>query len=330
MEQVKVIERMISLVALSPEECLALVKLLIAKWKIKQEDCFVSEPKRRGRKPKVVSETDEVKEPKRRGRKPKVVSETDEVKEPKRRGRKPKAVSETDEVKEPKRRGRKPKVVSETDEVKEPKRRGRKTKAVSETDEVIEIPKTLNPDDEVLIEAAKRYRDGRKLLEDGEVIVPVTNSKKNKVFMHYSDYPELKKQTLGPKQEFELLYKWKGKLLLSHYILTEVMPIGIYVPYKSKMFGKYIGFVIYLYDEKVIQVGNEAINDAETMELVDGENWNVMDSLQWCTVKQVSERLNRLLSKVGGDVLGRTYQTRTPNSATVTGIGNIRYTVNVK
>ena len=55
-----------------------------------------------------------------------------------------------------------------------------------------------------------------------------------------------------------------------------------------------------------------------------------MDSLQWCTVKQVSERLNRLLSKVGGDVLGRTYQTRTPNSATVTGIGNIRYTVNVK
>ena len=60
MEQVKVIERMISLVALSPEECLALVKLLIAKWKIKQEDCFVSEPKRRGRKPKVVSEADEV------------------------------------------------------------------------------------------------------------------------------------------------------------------------------------------------------------------------------------------------------------------------------
>ena len=302
MEQVKVIEKMISLVALSPEEQLALVKLLIAKWKLKQEDCFAEKAKRRERKPKVVSETDEVKELKRRGRK------------------------------EPKHLARKPKVVSETDEVKEPKRRGRpkKNKAVDGIVDEAKIPKTLNYADEALIEASKNCRDGRKLLEDDEPVVIKTNSKRNKAFLYYSDYPELKKQILGPKQEFALLYKWKSKLLLSHYILTEMMPMGVYVPYKSKMFGKYLGFVIYLYDEKVMQNVNKAIGDAKSWSLVDDENWGVMDSLQWCTIRPMLAQINRLLSKVGGDGFRGSYQTVSPNSTLSSGVGKIRYTVNVK
>lgn len=56
----------------------------------------IIEKKKRGRKPKVKTDTPEVTVPKKRGRKPKVKTETEEPRLPKKRGRKPKDTSNID------------------------------------------------------------------------------------------------------------------------------------------------------------------------------------------------------------------------------------------
>lgn len=233
-----------------------------------------------------------------------------------------------------KKRGRKPKikdgVVSSV--VEQPKRRGRKPKlkddsALSE-ETTVAIPQSA--------ELPKRRRgrprknaivgENSDKTSNGVMVEPKT------VFASFADYPVLKKQVIGQEQDFLLLYKWEDRSLLSSYILTEMMPIGIYIPYKAVMFGKYKGFVVYLYDEVVCQSINDAIRDAKTKDEIDGEYWSVMSSLQLVTIKPVMERLNRILKKVGGDEFRGNYASITPGAtnAMQRSFSKIRYTINVK
>jgi len=118
--------------------------MLSVDLEVEEQDAFEQEsaPKKRGRKPKVVADTDVATSevpaaPKKRGRKPKVTAEVAEgvVVASKKRGRKPKVQVEGEPA-APKKRGRKPKVVVEPDaptaaptvaeEPAAPKKRGRK------------------------------------------------------------------------------------------------------------------------------------------------------------------------------------------------------------
>ena len=70
------------------------------------------------------------------------------------------------------------------------------------------------------------------------------------------------------------------------------------------MFGKYRGFVVSLYDEKVITDAGEAFNEAErAFEPVDGEVWSLMNSLQWGVLKNNQDIVSHMFRKVGGDGL---------------------------
>ena len=108
------------------------------------------------------------------------------------------------------------------------------------------------------------------------------------------------------------------------------MPIGIYIPYKNLVFGKYRGFIVSIYDEKVLTDIAEARSEAAAKPVIDDEAWAVMDSLQWSVLKSYINAVNRMLSKVGGDLLKAQYRTSSPNSNMVYGMGGFRYTVNVK
>ena len=236
----------------------------------------------------------------------------------------------------PKKRGRKPKVKGEAEvgvgnsSAAQPKRRGRKPKVRNDITEVV--------DDKKIEEQPKRRRGRPRknvVVEEASEVVRTSVGKSlnepKTLFVSFADYPVLKKQVIGGEQEFSLLYKWKGRLLLSNYILTDMMPVGIYIPYKTVMFGKYKGFVVYLYDEVVCQNIDEAIRDAKAKDEIDGEYWSVMDSLQLVTIKPLMDRANRLLKKVGGDEFRGLYATITPGSTCAMGKnGKIRYTINVK
>ena len=335
MERNEIIKNLISLVGLLPEERLTLVKELIAEWNLKRDDCFAEQV--------IVEQTVPEKHPAKRRERPskaKLINSekatgdavsklsTEQDREENKVVDK-KGIIDTSQ-KLLKRRGRKPK--SESSETIVPKKRGRPKKIVD--GERVEIPVELNSSDEILIEAAKRIRDGRRLLqEDDDIVVNMTSAtkKRNQAFVYYENYPVLQQQVSGKEQEFELLYKWNGKLLLSRYMLTDMMPMGIYIPYKGKVFGKYVGFIVYLYDEVVVQNVSEAIDDAKKrLGVIDNESWTVMDSLQWGMIKQFLDKLNRLLGKVGGDAMRGNYKTITPGGAYSSGIGRLRYTINVK
>ena len=124
----------------------------------------ITEPKKRGRKPKAVDPNAVVviKEPKKRGRKPKEIDPNAVVviKEPKKRGRKPKVVDPNAVVviKEPKKRGRKPKVVDPNAVVliTEPKKRGRK-------------PKEIDPNAVVVVNEPKKRGRKPKVVDPNSV-----------------------------------------------------------------------------------------------------------------------------------------------------------------
>ena len=334
MEKIAIIKNLISLVNLTSEEVTALVRELIAEYGLDVVDCIKQSGARdnNGQVSSAVSD-EQVKTTKsKRGRPKKVKAEgTDsetatEVQAKSRRGR-PKKVNAEDaggetviEVQTKGRRGRPKKVKAEgTDsetatEVQAKRRRGRPKKVKTED---------IDSERAALAEAAKiEAALNSEKDDDGNV---------TQTFQYLADYPELNAQAFGSKQPFAFLYKWNELNVLSNYVLSGMMPIGIYIPYKHIMFGKYRGFVVSLYDEKVITDAGEAFNEAErAFEPVDGEVWSLMNSLQWGVLKNNQDIVSHMFRKVGGDGLCGAYKTVPPRSKSICGIGKFRYTVDVK
>lgn len=237
-------------------------------------------------------------------------------------------------------------IVSQTpDSAIEPpiKRRGRRKKSESlsceaipdvsrlETQEASKVPpEKFSAKDEELIAETAGITDLRMLLEDEPPVRSKTTKRRNPAFRYLADYPSLKKLIVGRDYPFEFLYQWEGGNLLSPYVLSDLMPIGIYIPYKSMVFGKYRGFIISIYDEQIFENSIEALEEARKMQPIDEEGWSVMNAIQFGVAKTSSEILNRMLAKIGGDRLKQTYRLLSPKSNHVTGIGKFRYTIDVK
>ena len=348
MEKVSIIKNLISLVNLTSDEVQALVRELIAGYGLNAADCAKKSEHDVDNEPvsSVASEAfatasgktseQQVKTAKKRGRPKKVkaedtVSETVREIPDKKRGRLQKVKtggpgSETVQEIPTKKRGRSKKVkaedtVSETVRETPSKKRGRPKKVKAEV--IATEGADSNSEQKALAEAAKI-----------EAALKSENNKKGGVtrtFKLLSDCAELREQAFGSEQPFAFLYKWNGHNVLSNYVLSEMMPLGIYIPYKNLMFGKYRGFVVSLYDEKVITDAGEAFDEAErAFEAIDGERWSVMNSLQWGVLKNVQDIVSHMFRKVGGDGLRGAYKTVSPRSKNICGIGKFRYTVDVK
>ena len=348
MEKIAIIKNLISLVNLTSEEVTALVRELIADYGLDAVDCIKQSGARdnNGQVSSAVQDlfadtsceasetsgTEDTACGAGNGQvivfddNPHAVSD-EQVKTTKSRRGRPKKVKAEDaggetvtEVQAKSRRGRPKKVKAEdaggetVTEVQAKSRRGRPKKVKAED---------INSEREALAEAAKiEAALNSEKDDDGNV---------NQTFQRLADYPELNAQAFGSKQPFAFLYKWNGRNVLSNYVLSGMMPIGIYIPYKSIMFGKYRGFVVSLYDEKVITDAGEAFNEAErAFEPVDGEMWSIMNSLQWGVLKNNQDIVSHMFRKVGGDGLCGAYKTVSPRSKSICGIGNFRYTVDVK
>lgn len=242
------------------------------------------------------------------------------------------------------RRSKKTESTAETDERKTETKRGRPKKiktAFAENDKTPSVlknpkeedtpPEVFSSRDEELIANAACVTNLAQLLEDEPPVRPRETKKRNPAFCYLADYPAAKKQAIGRDYPFEFLYQWEGYNLLSRYVLSDLMPIGIYVPYKSLVFGKYRGFIISIYDEKVIENLDDAIDNAQKkMSAIDGEEWSVMNAIQFGVIKNSSDILNRMLGKIGGDRLQQTYKLLSPKSNLSSGIGKFRYTIDVK
>lgn len=383
MEKVDVIKNLISLVNLTSEEALAIVRELIADYKLNVWECFRQSAKRVNEEHASVQNQDifdgDSAEKPEEGKEntcriivfdpvpnedsaqsdiaeetatdvaetsPEIVESVQAEPVKRKRGRPKKVKTEETEtsVAEPqvKRRGGRPKKVKpeetsvETISAEAPakRKRGRSKKVKSEdvvTEADTESVSEEVDDEETALKEAMKVDADQLLLEETPKVVSRKNSGINKVFVRLADCPELAKQAMGAEQPFDFLYKWKRLNVLSSYVLSGMMPVGIYVPYKSVMFGKYRGFVVSLYDEKVLTDAAEAFAEAErSFEPVDGEAWSIMNSLQWGVIRNNQDYLSRMFRKVGGDGLRGPYKTVSPHSRTVCGIGTFRYTVDVQ
>ncbi len=300
-------------------------------------------PKRRGRQKKSEAETIS----------PEIVSESSEVptETPKKRRGRPKKVLADDKVsksgikeqEECKAETISPEIVSESSEVPTEtpkKRRGRPKKvladdkvaksSITEQEELESLPISLSKEDVALIEEISETNNLLDLLDDEQPVPSKETRRRNQAFCYHADFPSLKPLTIGQEYNFEFLYQWKEKNLLSPYVLNGLMPVGIYIPYRNIVFGKYRGFIVYIYDEHVYNDAREAEETAHAMPSIDDEFWTIMDSLQWSVLKTYIEAVNRMLSKVGGDSLKKQYKTCSPRSSQICGIGGFRYAINVK
>lgn len=329
MEKTSVIQNFLELVDLTEQERITLIRELMAKWHLNVVDFEVSSASvqkgKRAAPSKVASTRKIEKKTAKHDISGKIVSEENipapETSSVKRRGRKKKnesiAVSGTDK--------------NNVSEIPVIKRRGRPRKNVVR-DEVSEPipPASPSAEDAALIEKAAEAKNIRDLLDDEPEVRSKMSRRRNPTFRYLMDFPALKPYILGQEYCFEFLYQWKGKELLSPYVLSGLMPKGIYIPYKKMVFNQYHGFIVTLYDENVAANAAEASETAQKMPPVDNEAWMIMDSLQWSVLKSYINTVNQMLSKVGGDLLKRQYKTRSPKSEMIYGMGGFRYTVNVK
>ena len=239
--------------------------------------------------------------------------------------KKTESTAATDENKTVTKRGRPKKIKTASTE-------NDKTPPVLKNSEEEETPpEVFSSRDEELIADTACVTNLEQLLEDEPPVRSRETKKRNPVFCYLADYPAVKKQAIGRDYPFEFLYQWEGHNLLSRYVLSDLMPIGIYVPYKSPVFGKYRGFIISIYDEQVIENIDEAIDNAKKkMPAIDGEEWSVMNAVQFSVIKNSSDILNRMLGKIGGDRLRQTYRLLSPKSNHASGIGKFRYAIDVK
>ncbi len=313
MERISIIKDFLGLVALTKNERVNLIQELMSEWHLNELDVTAPSVPATNKDIELTDNTTTaLPVPKKRGRKKK--SETEKIS--------PEAVSKASEVpiESPKKRRGRPKKILAVNQV-------------SQTDTTEQEPEapptTLSKEDAALIEAAKT-ENILDLLND-EVPVPTkANKRRNQAFFYLADYPKLKSSAIGQEYPFEFLYQWIGKNLLSSYVLADMMPIGIYIPYKNIVFGKYRGFIVSLYDEHVVTNAVEAQNTAKAMPSIDDGFWTIMDSLQWSVLKTYIGIVNRMLSKVGGDSLKTQYKTCSPKSNQICGIGGFRYAINVK
>ncbi len=225
--------------------------------------------------------------------------------------------TETVEQPEKRKRGRPKKIKTEEEKTsvskEAPKKRRGRPRKVQENKSDNLLPETLNP-------------------ESKAPSVDVSaKEKKHGPFKKLEDYPSLQRYKMGAEQRFQIVYRWKNDLLLSAYVLTDLSPVGIYIPYNGKMFGKYRGFIVDMYDEAVLTGVKEALNYLqEKRQPFDDEQWSVMNSLQWATLKNIQGDVNVVLRKIGGDHLLGSYRRISPNDLTPIGAGKMRYTVDVK
>lgn len=371
MERICIIKNFFDLVGLTKGERISLINALMKDWNLTPNDLlptqettsvgtvddFFGEKKNPSPKPKCLPAAIVFNEEKTAPAEdqseipietPPSLEATPKVK---RRGRRPKAEVEIEapDVKPTiasRRRGRPKKTESTTvtNENKTETKRGRpkKIKTVSaENDKTSPVlknqededtpPEVFSARDEELIANTVCATNIEQLLEDELPVRSRETKKRNPAFCCLADYPAVKKQAIGRDYPFEFLYQWEGHNLLSRYVLSGLMPIGIYMPYKSLVFGKYRGFIISIYDEQVIENLDEAIDNArKRMPTIDGEEWSVMNAVQFSVIKNSSDILNRMLGKIGGDRLRQSYKLLSPKSNYTSGIGKFRYAIDVK
>ncbi len=150
-------------------------------------------------------------------------------------------------------------------------------------------------------------------------------------FEKFADDPSLKQYVMGNEQPFQIMYKRKNHLLLSPYVLTDFSPIGIYIPYKNKFVGKYTGFILDIYDEKVLTDSRKAVGYLQkNRKRVGDEQWWILNHLQWSVLREHQGVINALLRSLGGDIVGKNYKLVAPYSGISSGAGQIRYSVNIQ
>lgn len=362
MERILIIKNFLELVALTKNEKLRLIKELMSEWHLNETDVTASSAPAENCLAENTGNTsseqnNETETASSEKTSSEAASQASEPPVTKRKGRKKKteektaSKDDTSPVLAPpvaKRRGRPKKEkpenmpqekVSSTPAppAETPKKRGRPKKVrtdgntAEDTDKEPEMSSgTLSKQDAALIEKVTASKNIRDLLDDEPEIPLKTSKKRNPAFLYLADLPALKQFIVGQEYSFEFLYQWKEHKLLSPHVLTDLSPVGIYVPYKNLVFGKYRGFIISIYDEHVAENVSDAQETAQAMPAIDDEFWTIMDSLQWGVLKNYVETINRMLSKVGGDSLKKQYRTCSPKSNHVCGIGGFRYTINVK
>ncbi len=229
-----------------------------------------------------------------------------------------------------------------------PKRKENTPKAVADSSETSDDEmENVEPEDAALV-AIER---GCLLDEIGETSQQKKQEKKtfssrgkaleNAFFAELSDYPDL--ETMGREQKYRFVYKMAdGRYLLSCFVVNGLNPIGIFIKYSSKMFGRYDGFIVDVYNENVFSHPSEAMADlAEKGKQINGSPWLVMNSVQYAMIKNAKDELNMMLKKVGGDCFLSSYWRISPmsnvaaagdvhlNPNSISGGGSIRYTLDI-
>ncbi len=139
---------------------------------------------------------------------------------------------------------------------------------------------------------------------------------------------EIEKLKMGKVYSMDILYRWKGRLVVSNRVMQDATPLGIFVPYKRRAAG-YAKFILGATDEIAgLQLSKAQKYARNQLPPYEGEKWDVINDWQIEAAKQAQPELNQMLKKVGGDPFVGLYLV--PRSVNYHGMPDkIRYAVNV-
>ncbi len=174
------------------------------------------------------------------------------------------------------------------------------------------------------------YLDVKALLDSS----PPKNRPRDKkqpsnFFLRECDYPALEKLRIGPPRRLWAGYKAGDKYLISHYVLQDLMPVFVCVMYKAPIKG-YVGVGIAITDDNSGTSIKDVAAYAKSLPEIEGEKWEVMNSLQYALVRVVQSEFNAFCSKLGGDAMMGHYLAQSMDGTFPKGKGKIRLVIQLK
>ncbi len=108
---------------------------------------------------------------------------------------------------------------------------------------------------------------------------------------------EIEKLKMGKVYSMDILYRWKGRLVVSNRVMQDATPLGIFVPYKRRAAG-YAKFILGATDEIAgLQLSKAQKYARNQLPPYEGEKWDVINDWQIEAAKQAQPELNQMLKK---------------------------------
>lgn len=158
---------------------------------------------------------------------------------------------------------------------------------------------------------------------------PVGRNELSSFFIREEDIPELKKLRMGLPYKHKIVYECSGRYVISDFVLRELHPVCVCLMYQQRIRG-YCGFGVAIDDDHSNVPIADAAAYAQTLPEIDGEKWQIINSMQNAQVRGVTSSLNMLFRKLGGEAFIGLHAAVSMDGTLPQNGGKIRYVVNLK